>query len=383
MKKFLESCADKWLAFTPNVYECTRVKKDGVRSVFYDGINGTRVFAFIGLPENASKEHPVPAMVLVHGGLGTAFSQWVRYWNEQGFAAISMDTCGALPLQEGEPTIPGDYPRHEWSGPKGWGAMLQGDWDPEYQWFTHAESAIMFGHNLLRSMPEIDPDRIGITGVSWGAVLTLIAAGIDPRYKAVVPVYGNGFLHENNRNNNADWQKMESHGKEWWDAQWDPQNFISKIKAPVLWFASSNDWTLFYPDSWEKSTELIPDEKCDRCMKIRWPHAHGECSEKQPEIFAFCRQHLMNGTPRTVLQNVRIENDKLCCSYTGTEPFSVTLSVTRDRDENWFGRYWDSYSAAYDEKNISARLPADWVAAYITLTMADMQTVTSKIVFRP
>ena len=37
------------------------------------------------------------AMVLVHGGGGTAFDAWVRAWVKAGYAAIAMDTCGALP----------------------------------------------------------------------------------------------------------------------------------------------------------------------------------------------------------------------------------------------------------------------------------------------
>ena len=33
--------------------------------------------------------------------------------------------------------------------------------------------------------------------ISWGGYLTCIVAGLDNRFKAAVPVYGYGFLHEN------------------------------------------------------------------------------------------------------------------------------------------------------------------------------------------
>ena len=50
----------------------------GVEPIFIEGepLKGkpTRVFAWWGLPEGASADRKVPAMVLVHGGGGTAFA---------------------------------------------------------------------------------------------------------------------------------------------------------------------------------------------------------------------------------------------------------------------------------------------------------------------
>ena len=45
------------------------------------------MFASYGIPENANKDNPVPAIVLVHGGGGTASSSWVKTWVEKGYAA--------------------------------------------------------------------------------------------------------------------------------------------------------------------------------------------------------------------------------------------------------------------------------------------------------
>ena len=63
-------------------------------------------------------------------------------------------------------------------------------------WTYHAVAAVVRGHSLLASRPEVDSSRIGITGISWGGYLTCIVAGIDDRLKVAVPVYGCGFLHE-------------------------------------------------------------------------------------------------------------------------------------------------------------------------------------------
>jgi cephalosporin-C deacetylase-like acetyl esterase len=63
-----------------------------LRAVYFDGLPyqgaPTKVFAWLGLPENRSGK--VPGIVLVHGGGGTAFKEWVKLWNDHGFAAISI-----------------------------------------------------------------------------------------------------------------------------------------------------------------------------------------------------------------------------------------------------------------------------------------------------
>jgi dipeptidyl aminopeptidase/acylaminoacyl peptidase len=64
------------------------------KAIYFDALNyqgkPTRVFAWLGIPEGASADNPVPAIVLVQGGGGTAFKNWVRMWNERGYAAISI-----------------------------------------------------------------------------------------------------------------------------------------------------------------------------------------------------------------------------------------------------------------------------------------------------
>ena len=89
------------LANTPQWQVLQRPKADGVRAIAFTGLpfrgTPTRVFAWLGIPEVKPGEK-VPAMVLVHGGGGTAFDEWVRLWVARGYAAIAMDTCGQVPV---------------------------------------------------------------------------------------------------------------------------------------------------------------------------------------------------------------------------------------------------------------------------------------------
>ena len=69
----------------------------------------TSVFAYYATPGTLAGEDaagkPLPAVVLVHGGGGTAFNEWARLWAKRGYAAIAMDLagCGAerRPLPNG------------------------------------------------------------------------------------------------------------------------------------------------------------------------------------------------------------------------------------------------------------------------------------------
>ena len=59
----------------------------------------TWCFAYYGVPDWATPANPAPGIVLAHGGLGTVYPEWVRMWMRRGYAAICVDTCGALPIR--------------------------------------------------------------------------------------------------------------------------------------------------------------------------------------------------------------------------------------------------------------------------------------------
>ena len=88
---------------TPVFERASQYDRDdqGAKAYFLQSVheNGepTYVFAFVGIPDTATKEKPVPGVVLIHGGGGTAFPDWVKMWNDKGYAAIAIDTEGNIP----------------------------------------------------------------------------------------------------------------------------------------------------------------------------------------------------------------------------------------------------------------------------------------------
>ncbi|MCY3008324.1 MAG: acetylxylan esterase [Planctomycetota bacterium] len=133
----LDTCAQ-----APKTSEAEGFQPDGaVHAIFYDALpwkgQPTRVFAWIGLP--AKREGKIPGIVLVHGGGGTAYKEWVQKWNAQGFAAISIAVEGQTDVYEkteakGRPI----WARHAFSGPARDGTFADTKLPLKEQWMYHA-----------------------------------------------------------------------------------------------------------------------------------------------------------------------------------------------------------------------------------------------------
>ena len=348
----------------PAVRDADGFDEDHIRAVFYDGLpfhgKPTRVFAWIGVPERTDNRK-VPGIVLVHGGGGTAFAEWIRLWTARGYAAIAMDTCGCVPKGSY-----GKWQRHEAGGPPGWGGFDRIDEPTGDQWTYHAVADIVLAHSLLASMPEVDRDRIGITGISWGGYLTCIAAGVDERFKFAVPVYGCGFLGDN-----STWlgtfQKMGSEKSRKWLKLWDPSTYLASAKMPMLWVTGTNDFA--YPmDSLQKSYRLSAAQS-RLAIRIRMPHGHGGAGENPKEIHAFANSIVKNTAPLPTFGDQGIKANRALADFVSQRPIrKAELNYTCD-DGPWQKRLWKTLDACIDSENsrLKATLPEGTKVYYFNL----------------
>ncbi|MDB6094986.1 MAG: Prolyl oligopeptidase family protein [Verrucomicrobia bacterium] len=354
----------KALSKAPATYPAEGISAKGVRAVFYEGPlykgKPTRVFAYYGIP-NVPAGQKVPAIVLVHGGGGTAFDGWVRLWNSRGYAAISMDLCGCVPVGK----IP-KWQRHEMGGPPGPGGFEQLDDAFADQWTGQAVSDVILAHSLLRSFPEVDASRIGITGISWGGYLTCIVAGLDQRFKFAVPVYGCGFLGDNSfwLDRFAKWGPVVS-GR--WLGQWDPSHYLTAAKLPMLWVTGTNDFA--YPmDSLQKSYRRAPGPHT-LTVTVRMPHGHPP-GESPPEIQAFADSIFKGGARLAEITKQGSEAGAAWARYRSAVPVAKAELNYTTQGGKWQERRWETIPAALDAKRrrVTATPPAGTTVYYFNLT---------------
>ncbi len=333
------------LSVTPNTFEAPGHGATDVKALFYEGLpwkgKPTRVFAYYGQPK-VKAGTKVPAMVLIHGGGGSAFIPWVRLWVSRGYAAIAMDTCGCVSGGDNS-----KHPRHKYGGPPGWGGFGQIDEPIQDQWTYHAVADVILAHSLLRSFPGVDPEKVGLTGISWGGYLACIAAGVDQRFEFAAPVYGCGFLGENS-GWLGEFQAMGKDKAQKWLRVWDPAAYLPHATMPMLWVTGTTDFA--YPmDSLQKSYRL---SKAPRtlCVRVGMQHGHGGPGENPLEIHAMADALLRGGTGLARITKRGREGLNAWVEFESRSPIlRAELNYTTDTGP-WQTRSWKIIPANLDTK---------------------------------
>lgn len=144
------------------------VKAEVIR---YKSFDGVEIPAIYYLPHQASVDNKVPALVLVHGGPGGQsrqnFSSLTQYLVNHGYAVLAVNNRGS----------------------SGYGKTFF-----QMDDLNHGEKDLqdcVEGKNWLASQPEIDANKIGIMGGSYGGYMTMAALTYAPEEFAVgVNIFG-------------------------------------------------------------------------------------------------------------------------------------------------------------------------------------------------
>ncbi|UCD30366.1 MAG: alpha/beta fold hydrolase [Planctomycetota bacterium] len=331
-----------------------------IRGLYYAGEpyggKATRVFAYYAKPLKVSGK--APAMVLVHGGGGKAFKEWTELWAKRGYAAIAMDLAGRDPdgnrLPDGGP----DQTVKEKFNDVSRGLREA--------WPYHAVANVIRAHSLLRSFPEVDPDRIGITGISWGGYLTCIVAGLDDRFKAAVPVYACGFLYEDSM-----WirilDRLSSSDRRLWIDNYDPSPDLPDCRMPILFVNGTND-KAFPLNIYQKSYRLIRSPRT-LCVTVGMLHSH-QHGWAPKEIGISIDSVLRKGEPLARFKKVLPKGQEVVTGFEAAVTVKeAALHYTTDSGL-WQERKWHTAPAAVDGDRIYAKLPADKGIVYF-LTVTD------------
>jgi dienelactone hydrolase len=367
-------------------------EKSPVRTLMYAGEpfagKPSRVFAVYASPatidENSDPKGPWPGIVLIHGGGGSAFPEWVALWAKRGYAAIAMDLAGNRP-DLNAPHNPKKRTRLEDGGPEqGHEAKfptINTD-DLTDDWPYHAVANCIRAHSLLRTLPGVDPDRTAVTGISWGGYTTCIVASVDSRFKAAVPVYGCGFLHHN-----STWlDEFEKLGPEQtrrWAQLYDPSAYLPSCGVPMFFVNGTNDFA--YPlDSYMKSYAATPSAANLR-LEVKMPHGHPQ-GWAPPEIGAFIDSHLLGKSKLPRMTSPVPDGYGAIAQVQGAEIVSATIEFTIGR-EPINALEWQSIPAdiakGSNSSTVSAPLPRDARLFFFTGKTADGMMISSPVTIRP
>lgn len=364
-----------------------------VRSLFFEGepLNGkpTRVFAYYATPGtlagDVSTDVDLPAVVLVHGGGGTAFREWAELWARRGYAAIAMDLAGHRPIEGTNPHQAENRERLADGGPgQGDDEKFGGiDKPPGEQWPYHAVASVIRAHSLIRSFPAVDRDRTAVTGISWGGYLTCIVAGVDHRFRAAVPVYGCGYLHENSA-----WlarlNGMTPEQRQRWVDLWDPSRYLPAVATPILFINGTNDFA--YPlDSYMKSFEAVPANKPGEkqiCVTVNMPHGH-QAGWAPEEIGLFIDHHLLGKPSLPILGDPITDGDVITMTWEGVNAISAaTLHFTTDGGEI-NQRNWQDREAKIEGATITVSVPPAETTAWFLTAGDERGAVASSVIAFP
>ncbi|MEX1017674.1 MAG: acetylxylan esterase [Phycisphaeraceae bacterium] len=266
---------------------CTgRLKRDDVviEKLHFQSMPGLYVTANLYLPANRTNK-PAPAVLYL---CGHSRSQKVQYqphprqWARLGFVCLIMDT-----IEFGE--APGDH--H--------GAYSRGQFHWHSRGYNPGAVEMWNGIralDLLQQRPEVDGERMGVTGISGGGGVTWWIAAADERVKVAAPVCGTTTARS---------QVIDR----CWDGQcdclwfnntyrWDLSDVAALVAPRPLMVASANRDEIFSLVSIRECYDRVQKiyqlhDAADLCdlVETPGPHSYHETSRKQ--IFAFFLKHLM------------------------------------------------------------------------------------------
>lgn len=269
--------------FEASEYDRTEREIQGrIKAIFYrsdyDG-EESYAFAYLGIPEGASASDKRPAVLLVHGGGGTAYWQWVKEWVNRGYVALAMDLEGHVPKPDGtSDNMPADlYTDSEYETPHN---QNYGDANLpiEKTWMYYAVSTAIRGNSLLHGLDCVNVYKTGVCGVSWGGVITSIISGYDDRFAFSIPVYCSLNLAECGGGNLTGYYKNHAAAR-----VWDDDEGLSRADTPILFLAMNNDPNA-YPDSISYTAERCKNAQV--AFVRDWAHSHSHAFAR-PEPYAF------------------------------------------------------------------------------------------------
>jgi cephalosporin-C deacetylase-like acetyl esterase len=327
---------------------------------------GARSFGWLAMPQDPAEK--LPAMLLIHGGGGTAIEVWARQWAARGFAALAIDLYGNGPGRQRLPDGGCD-----WSDMNVAFEFTQG---VENSWIYQSVANCIRAVSVLSSLPEINADQVGVSGVSWGGYLTSTIMCVDDRVGLGIPVCGCGFDHRAGNAIDATAEKRERVYQ-----LFDASNSITRCMKPVLFVGGIWDPP---PDQLMSCYHAIPDAR--KTLSIRLHRHHNDAGymgtafdHLEPMIFADTVFRHGPAMPR--LGTLHRNGCHVTIDYqSDVGLFSSSVHWTDADGRPWQQRKWNSAWANIADGVITAEIDTD-APTVVYATAVDLRGALSSSPF--
>jgi dienelactone hydrolase len=204
-----------------------------------------------------------PGIMMYHGGGGTAESLLgqVQSYAALGYVTLAIDEPGIASI-----TGSSSYSTGPWKSVViGEGPKLNVVGGIQNSTVYDAVVASLQAFNFLSAQTNVDANKMGITGTSWGGYLTTMTSGLlGSRVKAAYSSFGCGFY-----DTGSFWSEliaaMPADYRSDWLTYLDAGRRANAITAPYFIEEPTND-TYFWPEAVSSTLRAIPGTKNHVCL---------------------------------------------------------------------------------------------------------------------
>ncbi len=355
------------LTATPlNAKSLSKTESNGIvtEEVMYhsETFNGVSVdiFAILAYPKNATN---LPAII----------------WNQGGLSQADANIITSQAAQRGYLGMCIDFPLPGYRSTGGFNivAGLNQTPDPFDADISRGVVALLKAVSFLQTRPEVDPDKIGMAGSSWGGFYTTLMAGVDPRIKAASSMFGTGELQTGNLwwDTGGRSSQFDATAREKWRTTLDPAFRLTKRDTPIGFFSGTDDQFYWMPALTKTYNEVIGP----RHLTLTPSYNHALDGALFDEVFEFLDVHLKGATPLLAVSPLSISkaNGKLTATFTienngsTRTPQSANVILSFGDDGNWPSRAWKTIPANINGNTVTAELPNGPINYYVSGTLFD------------
>ncbi|NND34861.1 MAG: hypothetical protein HKN76_19905, partial [Saprospiraceae bacterium] len=272
---------------TPKITRTGTIKDNGFRieKLYYESLPDLFVAANLYVPDDIIQ--PVPAILYVCGHAHTQkhhYQSHARAFAQRGFVCLIIET-----IQRGE--VKGE---HLGAESRGW-----------FHWYSRGYNPAgvevwngIRGIDILVSLPEVDPDKIGVTGISGGGSQSWYLAAVDERIKAAAAVAGaaslEGQICQRTIDDHCDcMMPINTYGIDFSDigALVAPRSFLIAQTTGDGYYSIEAVRTLF--DKISPIYDLYDQPESLKMIEAPGGHSYGAKDEFRAHILAFFSSELM------------------------------------------------------------------------------------------